>query len=188
MNETLREQLEAKRGLPSPPLRRAIRQAAGATIEEVATEVGVSKYAVLQWEQGNRNPSRRHLSKYVRLLREMGSPGTDPQRDTDAAAGLVIQGSPELLVMFQAAVDQVTAWLHPDPGRSIDPRDVPAPFSLLAYRLARLLAEGTTAPDAFTWTDRQLLGFTYETRVQVTASSIAIEVRIPDQEDGGVTP
>jgi DNA-binding XRE family transcriptional regulator len=71
MQEQLEEYLKAKRDLPDPAMRRAIREAAGATRDDVANEVGVTRYAVLQWELGTRSPSRRHLPAYVRVLREL---------------------------------------------------------------------------------------------------------------------
>lgn len=71
MEQELADYLIAKRDLPSPAVRQAIREAAGATRDDVAAEVGVSKFAVRQWELGTRNPSRRHMATYVRVLREL---------------------------------------------------------------------------------------------------------------------
>jgi transcriptional regulator with XRE-family HTH domain len=71
MQQTLEAYLKANRDLPDPPMRRAIREAAGASRVDVAAEVGVSKYAVMQWEQGTRFPSRRHVVAYARVLREL---------------------------------------------------------------------------------------------------------------------
>jgi DNA-binding transcriptional regulator YiaG len=71
MEQRLEEHLRAKRDLPAPAMRRAIREAAGASREDIATELGVSSQAVMLWEQGTRSPSRRHLANYIRVLREL---------------------------------------------------------------------------------------------------------------------
>ena len=75
MKQQLEDYLKAKRDLPGPAMRRAIRLSAGASLEDVAAEVGVTKYAVLQWESGARSPSRRHIISYARALRELKEVG-----------------------------------------------------------------------------------------------------------------
>jgi DNA-binding transcriptional regulator YiaG len=54
--------------LPPPAVRRTLRHAAGASIGEVATVVGVSRQAVSMWELGQRSPSVENLGRYVTVL------------------------------------------------------------------------------------------------------------------------
>lgn len=65
----LRERAALKRGLPPPAQRRALRQAAGLTLEDVAQLVGCTPQAVDHWEVGRREPSGRLLPGYVDALR-----------------------------------------------------------------------------------------------------------------------
>ncbi len=71
MDQRLEDYLKAKRDLPDPAMRRAIREAAHASRKDVAAELGVSSQAVMLWELGKRSPSRRHLANYVQCLREL---------------------------------------------------------------------------------------------------------------------
>jgi DNA-binding transcriptional regulator YiaG len=57
--------------LPPPPMRRAIRQAAGVTATDVAREVGVTQQAVRLWERGLRRPAGQHLVAYLKVLELM---------------------------------------------------------------------------------------------------------------------
>lgn len=57
--------------LPPPILRRAIRKAAGITQAEIADQVGVSRAAVSRWEEGTRNPRRRHRVRYHVVLSDL---------------------------------------------------------------------------------------------------------------------
>jgi DNA-binding transcriptional regulator YiaG len=65
-------QLEAKvqalAALPPPKARKALRQAAGVTVVEVASVVGVSRQSVTAWERGDARPVGDHLHAYLDLL------------------------------------------------------------------------------------------------------------------------
>jgi transcriptional regulator with XRE-family HTH domain len=54
--------------LPAPVNRRAIRERAGITQDQLAAAVGVSRQAVARWEAGLRSPRRRHLAAYSEAL------------------------------------------------------------------------------------------------------------------------
>ena len=55
--------------LPTPAERRAIREAAGVAVEELAAVVGVSIDAIYTWETGTRNPGRKARDRYAEALR-----------------------------------------------------------------------------------------------------------------------
>lgn len=65
--------LEAKRDLPPPKIRRAIRQGAGASLDMVAADFDppISRHALRHWENGTRNPTPEHLVQYVSILRRL---------------------------------------------------------------------------------------------------------------------
>lgn len=63
----LAERIQAAQ-LPPPSERRAIRENAGASLREVAEEVGVTASAVLHWERGDRAIRRRHAVAYRHVL------------------------------------------------------------------------------------------------------------------------
>lgn len=65
----LLERVRARRELPSPEMRRALRKAAGASLAEVAEAVGVTRQAVSMWELGQRSPRPTHLPAYLEVLR-----------------------------------------------------------------------------------------------------------------------
>ena len=65
---TLSAELQARRSLPPPESRRALRKAAGATLHQVARACGVSHAAVWEWEHGA-CPRGDHLNAYVEVLR-----------------------------------------------------------------------------------------------------------------------
>jgi len=71
--EKLTAQIATRRSLPRPEMRRAIRRAAGASLEDIAGtfEPPVSRHAVMSWERGTRNPSPEHLAQYVAILRTL---------------------------------------------------------------------------------------------------------------------
>lgn len=64
----LRATLDAKRALPPPAARRALRLAAGASIADVADAVGVTRQAISYWELGRRTPRGEALRRYVAVL------------------------------------------------------------------------------------------------------------------------
>jgi len=65
---TLREELTARQTLPPPTMRKAIREAAGVTVAQVAREIGVTRQAVVFWERGLRRPSGPYLGAYLGVL------------------------------------------------------------------------------------------------------------------------
>jgi transcriptional regulator with XRE-family HTH domain len=68
----LQQRLKAQRELPDPATRRALRLAAGLSMESVAAELGVTRQAVMTWERGTRYPRPQYLVAYVTLLRRLG--------------------------------------------------------------------------------------------------------------------
>jgi len=71
MTDTLTELVRLRRQLPAPPMRRAIRQAAGISEATLAKSIGVSRSAISQWEAGSRFPHGENLRKYVAALAEL---------------------------------------------------------------------------------------------------------------------
>ena len=69
-NGELLERLRAKRDLPLPEERRRIRLAAGASLRDVARELGVSHTAVRRWETTRAVPRDSRIA-YERLLDEL---------------------------------------------------------------------------------------------------------------------
>jgi transcriptional regulator with XRE-family HTH domain len=67
--EKLVQTVRARQELPPPSARRAVRQAAGVSLADVADVVGVSRQAVGLWERGLRNPRGRNLVAYLNVLR-----------------------------------------------------------------------------------------------------------------------
>jgi transcriptional regulator with XRE-family HTH domain len=65
----LLDRLRARRALPEATERREIRVAAGASLRDVAREIGVSATSVLRWERGA-DPGV-HTARYARLLDEL---------------------------------------------------------------------------------------------------------------------
>ncbi|WP_249351004.1 helix-turn-helix transcriptional regulator [Microbispora sp. H10836] len=73
MTETLvsariRERVQQRRDLPPPSTCRALRQAAGLRIADVAEAVGVTTQAVSYWELGRRTPRGRYREAYLEAL------------------------------------------------------------------------------------------------------------------------
>jgi len=60
--------LRRRRSLPEPRVRKALRQAAGLTQEEVGAAVGVSGPTVSRWETGHRSPRGDALDSYAEVL------------------------------------------------------------------------------------------------------------------------
>jgi len=61
----LRDHIRAKRQLPPPPARRALREAAGLSGADVARAMGVTRQAVSNWERGRRAPRGQNLDAYL---------------------------------------------------------------------------------------------------------------------------
>ena len=71
------EQLIEERRLPAPAVRRALRVAAGFSLQEIADVLDVSKQAVHKWETGVRLPRPANRRRYARLLAACGKALTD---------------------------------------------------------------------------------------------------------------
>jgi len=67
--------VRARRNLPPPVMRRAIRLAANTSLRAVAEAVGVTPQAVAFWEQGDRTPAGQRLVRYVEVLRSLEREG-----------------------------------------------------------------------------------------------------------------
>lgn len=61
------DRVEAVR-LPSPRRRRAVREAAGASLRACAEAIGVDPMTLLRWERGTTVPRPDHAVAYRRLL------------------------------------------------------------------------------------------------------------------------
>lgn len=74
--QQLEDRVRARRELPPPAGRRALREAAGVSLADIARACGVSKQAVAQWESGYCEPRGANLLAYsdaIRVLREAGA-------------------------------------------------------------------------------------------------------------------
>jgi transcriptional regulator with XRE-family HTH domain len=69
----LAQKVRAKRELPPPAERRAIRISAGVSQEDIAKELGLSRAAISRWETDKRCPQDEHLLAYVKILRTLRS-------------------------------------------------------------------------------------------------------------------
>jgi len=69
-------QVRARRELPPPSVRRAVRQAAQASLDEVGAAVGVTGQAVWWWESGQRQPNAANVGRYLEVLRVLGEAAT----------------------------------------------------------------------------------------------------------------
>lgn len=72
--EPVATKLAARRRLPIPAMRRAIRISAGLTQTDVADVLGVHRESVTRWELGTRTPRGEVLHRYVELLEELRAP------------------------------------------------------------------------------------------------------------------
>jgi DNA-binding transcriptional regulator YiaG len=63
----VRREIEERR-LPPPPVRRAIREASGIPVVELAEELGISKYTLYHWEVGRREPRGAQRKAYAAWL------------------------------------------------------------------------------------------------------------------------
>jgi DNA-binding transcriptional regulator YiaG len=71
--DTLTARLSARRSLPPASMRRAIRKAAGASLQDVANafEPPISRFTVRAWEDGTRNPGPENVEQYAAILRAL---------------------------------------------------------------------------------------------------------------------
>jgi transcriptional regulator with XRE-family HTH domain len=69
VTDNLLDRLRAKRTLPTPEARRRIRENAGASLRDVASEIGTSPTSIIRWERGA-SPGQ-HSAAYARLLDEL---------------------------------------------------------------------------------------------------------------------
>jgi hypothetical protein len=80
--EELTQEFVARKQLPAVPMRRALRLAAGASLERTAEAVGgVTHEAVRTWELGKREPRGRNAIAYGAVLRrfaELASESAEP--------------------------------------------------------------------------------------------------------------
>jgi DNA-binding transcriptional regulator YiaG len=67
--QALVERVRARRHLPAPTERRAIRERAGVSLREAGAALGVSHAAVSRWERGS--TPRQHAAAYAQLLDEL---------------------------------------------------------------------------------------------------------------------
>jgi DNA-binding transcriptional regulator YiaG len=74
--DDLVERVRLRQQLPPPRIRRAIREAHGATQSEFAEALHVSRQTFIYWETGRRNPRRGSAEQYVRLLLALQGGGT----------------------------------------------------------------------------------------------------------------
>jgi transcriptional regulator with XRE-family HTH domain len=63
------ERIRARRQLPVPRERRAIRERAGVSLREAAAALGVTHAAIWRWERGS--TPRQHIAAYAQLLDEL---------------------------------------------------------------------------------------------------------------------
>jgi transcriptional regulator with XRE-family HTH domain len=75
--ETLLDQARQRRGLPPPPIRRALREQAGLSQGDVARVLRVDRASVSRWESGDREPRRRFVSAYAALLDQLARPASE---------------------------------------------------------------------------------------------------------------
>lgn len=69
----MQRKARAARDLPSPAMRRAIREDAGITQDDIAGTFSppIARQTVSRWETGNRRPRGDHLVQYSELLRHL---------------------------------------------------------------------------------------------------------------------
>jgi DNA-binding transcriptional regulator YiaG len=67
--DEIRSRLAARRELPPPAERRALRVNAGISLRELGRALGVTAAAVHFWETGARMPRPAHLQAYLEALR-----------------------------------------------------------------------------------------------------------------------
>ena len=65
------DEMVADQQLFTPPMRRAYRESAGLSLEQVAREMGVTRMTVWRWENGKRSPRGENRVRYSRFLRTL---------------------------------------------------------------------------------------------------------------------
>jgi transcriptional regulator with XRE-family HTH domain len=65
------DEARARRELPSPEMRRAIRKSAGLSLRRMAGDLEVSGQALAYWETGARTPRPENVVRYADLLRSL---------------------------------------------------------------------------------------------------------------------
>lgn len=70
MDDQLDQLLEGT-NLPSPVMRRAIREQAGLSLEELADVIGVARNTLWRWEKGLHRPHPGHRRTYAGVLRQV---------------------------------------------------------------------------------------------------------------------
>jgi transcriptional regulator with XRE-family HTH domain len=68
---TVFEIAHATRQLPQPALRRHWRELAGASQDQIAAQLGVTRTSVSRWEKGTRSPRGENLVAYSILLGQL---------------------------------------------------------------------------------------------------------------------
>jgi DNA-binding transcriptional regulator YiaG len=71
MAMSLIDTVRTRSALPTPALRRAIREAAGVSQGQIARELGVHRMTVCRWEAGTSTPSGDHLHAYATILTDL---------------------------------------------------------------------------------------------------------------------
>jgi DNA-binding transcriptional regulator YiaG len=70
--EPIQRKRAATKALPPPLSRKALRQAAGLSQQDIAGVLGVHRETVSRWELGTRTPRGELLVRYLELLHELG--------------------------------------------------------------------------------------------------------------------
>lgn len=83
----LLSRVQARQGLPTPAVRRAIRVAAGESQTACAEALGVSRQGFAHWEAGTRNPKGGHVTDYLELLRSLQQAVGDVHVNAEACTG-----------------------------------------------------------------------------------------------------
>lgn len=73
----LTDLVKARRELPAPKMRRALREAAGVSQDAVAQSIGVHRMTVNRWESGQCEPTPQHVIAYAAILRDLAQTGVE---------------------------------------------------------------------------------------------------------------
>ena len=77
--DALRDRVRANRELPPPATRRELRKRAGLSLQDIGDALGVTRTAVLFWEQGTRRPGKRTLARYADILAMLAAETAAPR-------------------------------------------------------------------------------------------------------------